>query len=268
MTFNFVSFQQLHQDIKEFCATLPDFDAIIGVPRSGTFIANLIALYKNTRFGVLNGNDFLILQGGLRDQTAEIKSVLVFDDSVSTGVSMESIKEKLDNKRDMVKFGCLYIEQDTVSLVDYYHRIIPSPRMFEWNFMNHGLLTQACVDIDGVLCNDYSGAEHLEEDHIANAVCLHKPRYRIHSIVSGRLDKYAQQVYDWLEKNGIEYDNLYLRPSRDESAEEFKARKYAESPCLIFIESADNQAQFIADKTNKPVLCTDTMGVYYGESIW
>ena len=270
MTFNFVSFAQLHKDIREFSVKLPDFDAIIGIPRSGTFIANLIALQKNTRFGLLYERQFIILQGGLRDTKKDIKRALIFDDSVSTGTSITKVKETLETvnggslfyKDIRIEYGCLYVEEGAEKYVDHYMRAMPNPRMFEWNFMNHGLLEQACCDIDGVLCNDYIGEESGEEAHIQNAVCIAKPKYRIHSIVSGRIQKFSDATFKWLIKNGIPCGNLYLRPDRNESAEDFKARIYKDSPCIVFMESSENQAKIIAEKTNKPVLCTDTMTVY------
>ena len=273
MTFNFVSYARLHKDIREFCAKLPDFDAIIGIPRSGTFIANLIALQKNTRFGLLYERQFIILQGGLRDNAKDVKRVLVFDDSVSTGTSMTKVKETLETVnggslfyKDMrIEYGCLYVEPDTEKYVDHYLRVISNPRMFEWNFMNHGLLERACCDIDGILCNDYKDGEDIEkqeETHIQNAVCINKPKYRIHSIVSGRIQKFSDATFRWLLKNEIPCDNLYLRPDRNESAEDFKARIYKDNPCIIFIESSEYQAKIIAEKSGKPVLCIDTMTVY------
>lgn len=91
---------------------------------------------------------------------------------------------------------------------------VPSPRFFEWNFRNHPVAQISAYDFDGVLCFDPSrrenddGRRYLE--FLANAQPLFVPKYRISVIVTSRLEKYRQQTEEWLNRNGIEFNELVM----------------------------------------------------------
>ena len=92
------------------------------------------------------------------------------------------------------------------------------------------------------------------------------PSYKIHSLVTSRLEKYRPQTEVWLMKNNIQYDNLIMldlpsKKVRQEThahvphkAEYFKKNK----DLSIFIESSKNQSIQIMQQTGKPVFCVDT----------
>ena len=76
-----------------------DINLIVGIPRSGMFPANLLALYLNCRVtdlgSFVNGH---IYQAGERGQyidAREFKKVLVVDDSIASGAAMAQCKEAL-----------------------------------------------------------------------------------------------------------------------------------------------------------------------------
>ncbi len=251
---NFVSFKQLHEDVRVFAAQLPEVDMIIGIPRSGLLIANLIALQKNIPLGVVDSNKgYLHLKGGLRDTLQDKARLLVVDDSVASGTSMENARKMMVGIPAAIGYAGMYIQESARGLVDYYYKVVEQPRIFEWNFMHSGALEEACVDIDGVLCPDGDGSY--------DGPAWHVPRYTIHSIVTGRQESRREHTEKWLKNNGIKFRYLMMRPDNSVSCEAFKAKYYKASDTKVFIESALNQAEHIRDFAQKPVLCTDVMAI-------
>ena len=52
-------------------------------------------------------------------------------------------------------FSAIYCQPARENDVDLAFELCPTPRVFEWNLMHHdSIIPQACVDIDGVLCED------------------------------------------------------------------------------------------------------------------
>jgi len=89
-------------------------------------------------------------------------------------------------------------------VADFAFRKLSLPRCFEWNLFHSNYIECACVDMDGVLCDDWTGseadfgpgkAEYLQ--HIQTARPRWLPTYPIMAIVSSRLEKYRPQTMDW-----------------------------------------------------------------------
>ena len=77
-----------------------NIDLIIGVPRSGLLVANLLALYLNKRISTpeLFSNNIILSNGISRPiDNNEIKTVLVVDDSCNTGNSFSKTRITLSN---------------------------------------------------------------------------------------------------------------------------------------------------------------------------
>ena len=77
-----------------------DIDLVVGVPRSGMLPASMIALYLNTKFTDLDSfvNGHIYNTGWTRAdflKKSDIHKVLVVDDSIYSGKSIEDVKEKL-----------------------------------------------------------------------------------------------------------------------------------------------------------------------------
>ena len=131
-----------------------DFDLIVGVPRSGMLPANLLALYLNKPYtdihSFLNGH---IYKAGARSQffdLSEFKNILVVDDSIASGSAMVEVKESLKHLNDKfnIKYCAIYVIPGKEKMVDYFFEIVPLPRYFQWNILNHTTLEKACFDID------------------------------------------------------------------------------------------------------------------------
>lgn len=101
---NFITFEELGECIYTNISKVPrNVDLIVGIPRSGTLAANLLALYLNLPFTDI---DTLIRKGELRSgstrkcqnwikSVAEAEHILVVDDSISSGKAMKEARRKI-----------------------------------------------------------------------------------------------------------------------------------------------------------------------------
>ena len=271
----------LNQIILKRLSILPrDFDLIVGVPRSGMLPANLLALYLNKPYtdihSFLNGH---IYKAGARSQFFEsgaFKKVLVVDDSIASGSAMIEVKESLAHLSEKFNFSfcAIYVIPGKEKMVDYWFEVVPLPRYFQWNILNHTSLEKACFDIDGVLCADPSeeqnddGPKYL--DFIKNTPPLFIPGAKIGTIVSSRLEKYRKETEEWLEANKIKYNDLVLLDLPDKEARQkanshasHKAKTYMSKPFVLFVESSLSQSVEINRISGKPVLCTENFSMIF-----
>ncbi|MEM0575477.1 phosphoribosyltransferase family protein [Flavobacterium polysaccharolyticum] len=250
-----------------------DFDLIVGVPRSGMLPANLLALYLNRPYtdihSFLNGH---IYKAGARSQffdISEFKNILVVDDSIASGAAMVEVKESLQHLNDQfnIKYCAVYVIPGKEKMVDYFFEVVPLPRYFQWNILNHTTLEKACFDIDGVLCADPlpeqndDGEKYI--DFILNAPPLFIPGSKIGTIVTSRLEKYRKETETWLAANNIKYNELVMLDlpnmearQRANNHGDHKAKAYLAKPYVLFVESEYHQAVEINRLSKKPVLCT------------
>ena len=283
---NYRTFSDLNEVIVSRLHVLPhDIDLVVGIPRSGMVPANLIALYLNKPLTDLdsfkNGHIYNSGERGKNFNMDNIKKVLVVDDSISSGNALEKCKVKLkdiESKFD-IKYCCIYVIPEKVKAIDYYFDIVPLPRYFQWNIMNHTILEKACCDIDGVLCVDPTPDQNDDgdkyTDFVLNAKPLFIPKVKIGTLVTSRLEKYRKQTEIWLEKNNVKYDKLVMLDLPDMAARRkanchgtFKASEYKKDKYMLFIESERKQAMQINEITNKPVLCTyDFQMVFDSQSL-
>ncbi len=257
-----------------------DFDLIVGIPRSGMLPANLLALYLNRPYtdinSFLNGH---IYKAGARGQFFDIrdfKKILVVDDSIASGSAMvkcrESVKEL--SSSFSISYCAIYVIPGKEKMVDYYFEVVPLPRYFQWNILNHTSLEKACFDIDGVLCVDPTEEQNDDgekyRDFVLNAPPLFIPGSRIGTIVTSRLEKYRKETETWLLANNVKYNNLVLLDLPDKEARmranshaAHKAKTYMDSKYILFIESSLSQAIEINRIAKKPVLCTENFEMIF-----
>lgn len=279
---NYRSIADLDRDVFKWQKDLPGhFEVVVGIPRSGLLVANLISLYRNLSLtdveGLVEGR---LIKGGRRcagskhdDFLATPRKVLVVDDSVSSGRQMESVRQLLA-KADLgheISLGAVYIgTKQNKGDVDVYFRQLRAPRCFGWNVMHHSLLNRSCVDIDGVLCEDPTerdnddGPRYQRFLHGARPLIL--PTRRIGWLVTCRLEKYRNPTEQWLQRHEVRYDHLIMMDLPDKASRvasgshaSFKAAVYRKVGAELFIESSPAQAYEIARRTRKPVLCAESM---------
>lgn len=274
------SFSDLHEDILNWILKLPsDIELVVGIPRSGLLVANLISLHLNIPMTDLDG--FLagrILSSGERlkiDADTYLKSprkVLVVDDATGGGTQMDRARQKITERsmQHEVLFGALYVATyEQLHKLDYSLQYLPHPGFFEWNIFHHVLLQKACIDIDGVLCRDPENYEDddgkIYEQFLRTVKPIQIPTRIIGWLVTCRLEKYRALTEEWLEKNSIRYEHLIMMNYPDKISKQkagahssFKTNIYKKTGAELFIESSKLQAEEIARLTGKYVYCTST----------
>lgn len=274
---NYKRYDDLSLDIKRNISKIPsDIDLIVGVPRSGIIPAYMISFALNKQ--VCSLPEFLSGQFGENgisrqiNKSKEIKKVLVVDDTVNLGTSITKVKERIattyGNKYECVYMAVYGVNKESFKFMDIVLDFVAQPRMFQWNYLNHGFLAAAGFDIDGVLCIDPTDKENDDgknyEYFLLNARPLYIPKVRLGAIITSRLEKYRPQTEEWLKKHNIEYGHLYMldgvtaEEQRNQNLHAIhKAKIYKEHPELtMFIESDETQAKEIATLTKKQVFCS------------
>ena len=283
----FRNYKDLSMTIKNNIFRLPnDIDLIVGIPRSGIIPAYMIALFLNKRVCSLDefieGN-YENSNGGYRildEKNKDVKKVLIVDDSICTGRAIKKAKDLLIEKTNYeISYLAIYTNNLNNDLVDYTFEYVPTPRLFQWNYMNLQWTEQACFDIDGVLCVDPTKEENSTEEKyrefLLNAKPLFIPTFTINTLVTSRLEKFRQETEKWLSNNNVKYNQLIMlnMESKEERIKyqahaKFKAHVYKSLPnTSLFIESEDTQAKTIAALSNKTVVCVSTDEIYYGNQL-
>ena len=276
---NYRSIADLNLDIKRWIPELPnDLDLVVGIPRSGMLVANLLSLYLNLPLTDVEGLcENRILQTGHRYEEDKIpdlsksSKVLIIDDSLCSGTQMKRTRAKIESTGlpHQIYYAAVYVTPQGYRCVDFWHEIVDLPRVFEWNVMHHDVLTKGCVDVDGVLCREPTERENDDGENyrifLTNVKPLIIPTKIIAWLVTCRLEKYRDHTEEWLKKHNIRYKHLVMMDLPDKETRValgshafFKAKVYKTVNAELFIESSYEQAQEIARLADKPVLCTET----------
>lgn len=205
------------------------------------------------------------------------RRVLVVDDSISRGVSMARVREQLSacSYGAEILYCAIFARPGMQDCIDIAFEIVPHPRIFEWNLFHHSFLSTCCVEMENVLCPAQSfitqGYDLLED-----APALFVPSHRIGHIVTTRPERFRRQTVAWLERNSIDFGELYMMDRADipagmetSTASAFKADVYHKvGKSLLFVESDAAQASEIAHRSGKPVLCLSDQELHHpGPSI-
>ncbi len=280
---NFVSHRRLLEDVRGWANQLPeDLVAVAGVPRSGLLPATLLALHRNLHLvsldELIRGEQpwqMPLRRGVPARQTGR---VLVVDDTVNTGGTIGQVRREI-GERDDVLFGAVYFAERVPEVVDAAFRSVPQARCFEWNVFHSDYMRVSCLDMDGVICEDWTDFETDDEagrqryrHHLQQACPRHVPTYPVMAIVTSRLERYRTDTVNWLRNQGVRFEELVMSPycsarQRQEAGDHArrKAACYAGlASARLFVESDANQANQIASLSQRPVLCTDTMELARG----
>jgi uncharacterized HAD superfamily protein len=275
-TLRYRSVAQLNAAVVRWARTLdPEITLIIGVPRSGLLVASLLGLH--TYRPVMDLSGFLAgaspWSGFRVSGNQKHAKILIVDDSVNSGRELERVRSAVaampGSEEFTFVYGAAYATRSSRGLVDTYAELIPHPRIFEWNMLHHELLSNACMDIDGVLCADPLPHENDDGERyrrfIRDTQVIYRPTTRVEALVTSRLEKYRPETEDWLETNKIEYGRLIMLdlPSAEERRRlqahaKHKAQAYLSSGAQVFIESSAVEGHEIYELTGRPVFITDT----------
>lgn len=206
---NYVSFNRLNSAIHSGLHRVPrNVDMIVGIPRSGMIPAYLIGLYLNVP--VTDITSFLANQKISHGSTRKLKVnltypqdakvILLMDDSYNTGQSFKEAMAKIKTStfKGKVVTGAAIVVPGARKAVDVSFLEMRMPRVFEWNIFHHALISNACLDMDGVLCEDPTERENDDGENYLKFLESATPRFiptqKVAHIVSARLEKYRPQT--------------------------------------------------------------------------
>ena len=275
----FKSYEDLVNDIKKNISKIShyNFDLVVGIPRSGMIPAYLISAYLNIDCSDINDliNNAELQRGITRKTkgslltTHKANRILLVDDSIFSGDSLEISLNKIPNElKCKITTLAVYSSTKNSSKVDIYFEYLNGKKLFEWGIYHNNLISETCVDIDGVICEDPTEDENDDGEKYINFIENGRPLFipsgKIHALVSNRLEKYRKVTEDWLKKHNVQYSNLILLDLPDkisrtkiDAAVIHKGFYYKKSTASFFIESCYNQSLSIAKVSGKPVYCVE-----------
>ena len=288
---NYRSFNDLHKLIQKKIDILPsNLDVVVGIPRSGLLVANMISLILNKPLTDLNGllENRVISSGKTKNNSSfvkdcsEARNILIVEDSVYSGASISNCKRQIENclflKEATIYYCAVYVAPETRDLVDYCFEVVDLPRLFEWNIYHHSIIENSCFDIDGVLCKDPSSDENDNgakyRNFLVNATPKIIPSRKIGALVTSRLKQYREETELWMKKHGVDYNELVMMDCSFEERREnanhglFKASFYKKSNYVLFFESDEKQAIEINNISGKPVYCVSNGVFYDGNTVY
>lgn len=257
-----------------------DLDLIIGHTRYGMLLANIISLKLNVPYVGLHAflrNERLTDSdsSGFLARCRDAAKVLIVDDvgSAVTPIREAAAEVKKQFSGD-VSTLIAFPNTPEVDHADYHLEIVDGPRVFEWSMMHDPLITNACLDIDGVLCIDPIDEENDDGENyfrfLRDTPPLHIPSRPVAHLVTNRLEKYRRETEQWLQRQGVRYGQLHMLNLSSAAERQrlrihyrFKAEVYRNLPdAPLFIESEKAQAVGIMEATGKPVFCIETNRMY------
>jgi len=273
----YLTYADLSRDSIDFASAIAGkgYTGIVGVPRSGLIAASQVAVFLGLPLLTLNpAGRVQTVGGGLRmKKKAAVlpsnKKLLVLEDSCASGRSMRNVKDKLKHDNRTVEYGAIYATPHTTDLLDVWHKELPLPHWFEWNWPGNWYfnahLGLGC-DWDGILNRDFTAEEDDDGDLYIKTMMDMTPSLvvspiKLGFIVTARLEKYRSYCEYWLKRNGMQVDKLIMGPwaTKEERAGRcmgsWKADMLEEHGVGLYIESCPAQARVISRRRDTPVIC-------------
>lgn len=270
----FVTMDELMGWASDWASELPgSYDLVIGIPRSGLLVANIIAIKMGKPLSTpelfLRGECWM---GGGIKPPADFRKILLVDDSVSSGKSMEDAAAAVRSRAPGARLtrAALIAGENSAGRVDLSFKTIAAPRLFEWNMLHTKRGVLVC-DLDGVICENCPPG--FDADEAAYAAWIRTarpyliPAFRVDYILSARLERYRPETEAWLAAHGVNYGELLLWDVKEKKDRNGFYSKYKIAALLkikpdMVWESNSGQARDIWDATKIPTLCTDTKVLY------
>lgn len=267
----YITYQQLVQGVRDWSHYLPEYSAVVGVPRSGLLPATILAQHRNIPLVPLE----LVLRGErpwnvpLRrsegkarctDFSAEPKPVLVMEDTVHTGTTLQSLQARMPKIGEQWQYASVLasdaeaVRKAGIQLDHVWMDVDNTPVLTEWTIFHVPYMAFVASDLDGVLASDWQGDEVLDTsryfDHVVTASPLIRPTFQLGAIVTGRLEQYRGMTQNWLAKYGIKYRSLVMHPAKSslerggpDQIARWKAEVFKHLGLSLFIESDTYQVQ-------------------------
>ena len=272
----YLTYADLSRDSIDFARSITHkgYTGIVGVPRSGMIAASQVAVFLGVplysydeRLGISP------ISAGMRlknlTTTRQPEKLLVLEDSCATGHSMTKAKKRLANDSRNLEYGAIYATPGTLSLLNVWHRQLPFPHWFEWNWPGswHFNNTMSLgTDWDGILNRDFTREEDDDGPLYTKTMMEMQPLLvtkpiDIKFIVTARLEKYRPYCEYWLKRHGMKVQNLIMGPWATQQERKgncmgtWKASMLAQHDVRLYVESCPAQAYAISLKLDIPVIC-------------
>jgi hypothetical protein len=264
--------------VEKWSRTIPNkFDVIVGIPRSGLFLASVLALKWGRPLST--PDDFvrgIIWQSSSVPQirVSDIHSILLIDDTIHKGTMLGSVKKQItDYRRDLeIQVATLFVSGGRTDLADYYVQLKEKPDILEWNLLSSTWgFGKPSTDLDGVVCEDCpKGVEDDTPEYkkwlVEASPYLPHPR-GFDSIITGRREKYRAETEAWLESHKVKYERLVMLdnhiPKTTENISTLKIQSLKATNANWFWESDYRQAARIRRETGIPTLSVEEMKLYW-----
>lgn len=265
----------------EWIKRIPNqYDAVIGIPRQGIFIASIVAGKLNRALST--PDNFLrkeIWQEEDRNRIdfSDIHSVLIVDDSMSTGETLKKAKGRLESSFPNIRFDTAVLHKDSLVGLKTVDNCVIEPDYIaneshyitrEWGIFDDRSLSNSGFDLDGVLCENPPRLQIRSEKDYEEWLPRAKPylypskKVWIPAIVTSRNENYREETERWLRDHKIRYDEMYMARDKNEYGFEFKVRIIKKLDLKSFWESEDTEAQLIHKFARVPVLAIESMKIY------
>jgi adenine/guanine phosphoribosyltransferase-like PRPP-binding protein len=240
---DFVTIDELAVWTREFVDQLPEtYDLVVGIPRSGMLVASIIA----TKLGRPLSTPDLFLEDRWwssrlleSPDPSEVHSILLVDDSIDRGSSLEAAKAILARRERPTRITTAALiahRRDASGMVDLHHRVIAHPVIFEWNLMHAKVMTRLSANLEGVL--DRPGRI---------------PSYSIDVVLASGDESNRQRAEAFLLAQGVRFGELVMMSGRD------KVDVLEAARSDIHLEGPLEEAQRIASATGIPTISLDEM---------
>jgi len=260
-----VTFEDFFGLAVDWADKLPnDFECILGVPRNGLLIANVLALKMGKPLST--ADDFvrgIVWASRDYEKPTVYTKVLLVEDAVDTARAMKSDLAKLKayNPDLEVKTACLFTQNPEMQKwLDYYYAVAHDAPA-EWHMHSFFKNTVLAVDLDGVLLEEKTG----------NPLLI--PAFHVEAVVTARLENERPFVESWLKRHNVKYNQLIMFQRAAEERSLLNLAKYkAESIQKVgaewFWESEPELAEAICGIAKLPVYCPTNHRIYTAESRW
>lgn len=279
MALSYITYDQLFKDVMKMIPQIITLSpgAVYGTPRSGMIPATMIATELGLPLGMVSLKEgrWPSHMGGARlKRRRPGENLLLVDDSVHGGGAISRAHTALVNNgvsATTIRTACVYMSPRSMDKVDTYGKILPGPRVFQWNLFGVEATTAACFDMDGVLCQDptvFDDDGPKYEAAIKNAIPKHLP-LKVGHIVTNRIERWRPVTEAWLARHGVEFGQLHMQPfptaverRKKGNNPGFKAETYKRTKAPFFVESHDAIAKAIFRFSKRPVISLESNRVF------
>jgi len=277
MSLSYVNYNDLYHDVMAMMPQLVKLDlhGVIGSPRSGMVPATIVATELGLPLAAATPGPLHFQSGARLKRTRTGKNFLLIDDSVHGGGSIirsQQLLIKSGMAEQKIRRACVYVSPHSTGKVHVYSKVMPGPRIFQWNLFGCEATANACFDMDGVLCLDppvFDDDGPGYQNAIRNAPPKHLPM-QVGHIVTNRLERWRDITEDWLARHGVKFKSLHMQ-KYDTAADRravkgsnvhFKAGIYQKSRAPFFVESHDAIAKAIFRWSRRPVISMESLRIW------